>query len=627
MNGALLRPGQAVKHARTAPGDDAILRLYGPTEAAINKSGEFEHVELATSSTESIEEGASMRSALVLKRAGFLSAVLLLACAYATPIGVTHVDTQVMYRSLTSSVLSSDHPSQYSEQLLTRLGLLERFDKDPEVVLAALRGPGEGLSREYLFALSELSFYHAVKSQKPEYFLASAVYAWAFVLGRTDEARVDPIDPRLRLAANLYNLGLAQGLAGEGEATVVIESGSRPLPFGRIEIGVDDKMLLWSGYRMTRFVSLGEFKVRGFLNRYRQAGIGAPLAAELTAVGTGPEAEEARKRIPPRLKVPVTAVLRIEDVSTGIATGNLRGRIEVYAADAATTVEGGGRQVPLELEPTAALAYQLEGAPVWDTEIGAFISAFKPPSPEGLVMMHPYRAGRVPVVLVHGTASSPARWADIINELQNDPKLRGRIQFWLFTYNTSNPVLLSASDLRQGLQRIRKEVDPEGRDPALDQLVVIGHSQGGMLTRLMVTDSGTRFWDAVTDTPFEKVDVSPETRALIQRSMFFEPQPYVTRVVFIATPHQGSFRVSSFVLSMVRKLVTLPLTLVTGLAELQAHNTGLPKEAAPTAVDNMMPGNRFVRTCRRARLRPASQPTRSSPSRTRGRPRDRTTRS
>ena len=502
-----------------------------------------------------------------------------------------------MYRSLTASVLSSDHPSRFSEQLLTRLGLTDRFDTDPELVLAALRGPGEGLSREYLFVLSELSFYHATKSQKPEYFLASAVYAWAFVLGRTDEARIDPIDPRLRLATSLYNLAIAQGLAGAEEATVVIESGSRALPFGRIEISVDDNTLLWSGYRMARFVSLGEYKVRGFLNRYRQAGIGAPLAAELEPLGTGPEAEAARKRIPPRLKVPVTAVLRIDDVSTGIATGNVQGRIEVYAADAATTVKGeGGRDVPLELEPTAALAYQLEGAPVWDTELGQFLSALKPQPAEGLLMMHPYRPGRVPVVLVHGTASSPARWADIINELQNDQKLRGRLQFWLFTYNTSNPVLLSAADLRLGLQRIRKEIDPDGRDPALKQLVLIGHSQGGLLTRLMVTDSGTRFWDAVTDTPFEKIDVSPETRALIQRSMFFEHQPYVTRVIFIATPHRGSFRVSSFVLGLVRKLVTLPLNLVGGIAELAAKNTGLPREAAPTAVDNMSPGNRFVRT-------------------------------
>jgi pimeloyl-ACP methyl ester carboxylesterase len=535
------------------------------------------------------------RVALTMRRSSTLVAVLLLACACATPIGVTHVDTQSMYRSLTSSVLSADRPSPYSEQLLTRLGLGERFDTDPELVLAALRGPGEGLSREYLFVLSELSFYHAVKSQKAEYFLASAVYAYAFGLGRADEARLDPLDPRLRLAANLYNLGLAQGLAGAEEATVVLQPGPRALPFGRIEISVDERTLIWSGYRMTRFVSLGEFKVRGLLNRYRQDGLGVPLAAELEPAGEGAEAEAARKRIPPRLKVPVTALLRIEDVLLGIATGNLRGRIDVYAADVATTADIGGRSVPLELEPTAALAYQLEGAPVWDSELGAFLSALKPPFPGGLIMLHPYRPGSVPVVLVHGTASSPARWADIVNELQNDPKLRGRIQFWLFTYNTSNPILLSASDLRQGLQRIRTEIDPGGRDPTLDQLVVIGHSQGGLLTRLMVTDSGTRFWDAVTDVPFDKIDVSPETRALVERAMFFEPQPYVRRVVFIATPHRGSFRVSSLVLGLVRRLVTLPLKVVGGITEL-AKNRGLPKEAAPTAVDNMLPTNRFIRT-------------------------------
>jgi len=142
-----------------------------------------------------------MRDALV--------AVLLLACACATPIGVTHVDTQSMYRPLSASVLSSDRPSQYSEQLLTRLGLGARFDRDPELVLAALREPGEGLSREFLFVLAELSFYHAVKSQRAEYFLASAVYAYAFALGRAEGPRIDPIDPRVRLAVNLYNLGLA----------------------------------------------------------------------------------------------------------------------------------------------------------------------------------------------------------------------------------------------------------------------------------------------------------------------------------------------------------------------------------------------------------------------------------
>src|SRR5882672_3552436 len=284
------------------------------------------------------------RLALTLGRSSLLLAVLVLASACATPIGVTHVSTQSMYRTLSASVLSGDRPSQYSEQLLTRLGLGERFDTDPEVVLAALRGPGVGLSREYLFVLSELSFFHAVKSQKAEYYLASAIYAWAFLFDRPGELGADPLDPRLRLAANLYNVGLAQGLGGPDGESVEIESGSRPLPFGSLEITVDPRSILWSGYKMTRFVAVGEFKVRGLLNRYHQAGIGAPLAAELAAIGDGPEAEAARKRIPPRLKVPVTALLRLPDVFEGLASGQMHGEIEIYAADAAETVEVGGRR-------------------------------------------------------------------------------------------------------------------------------------------------------------------------------------------------------------------------------------------------------------------------------------------
>jgi pimeloyl-ACP methyl ester carboxylesterase len=518
---------------------------------------------------------------------------------------VNRVDTQSVYRSLTANVLSTGEPGPYSQQLLRRLGLSERFDTDPEAVLVGLRGSGAGLDREYLFALAELSFFHAEKSQQHEYYLASAVYAYAFLFSDRAAADADLLDPRLRLAANLYNLGLVHGLAAPDGETVVIESGSRPLPFGSLDIVVDPKTLLWSGFQMARFVAVGEFKVRGFLNRYRQAGIGAPLAAELKPVGEGPEAEAARKRIPPRLKVPVTALLRIESLSEGLAGGQLRGQIEIYPANSASTTEIGGRTVPLELEPTAALAYQLEGAPIWDTELGSFLSALLPPFPEGLAMLHPYRPGRVPVVLIHGTASSPARWADLVNELQNDPKLRDRIDFWLFTYNTSNPILLSASDLRASLRRFVQELDPLGCDPILRQVVLIGHSQGGLLTRLMVTDSGSRFWIAVTGVPFEKVEATPETRALLERAMFFEPLPFVTRVVFVATPHRGSFRVSSFVLGVLRRLITLPLTVVGGIKELTEQNSGLSSFGEmPNAVDNMRPGQRFVRTLSESALAP-----------------------
>jgi hypothetical protein len=78
--------------------------------------------------------------------------------------------------------------------------------------------------------------------------------------------------------------------------------------------------------------------------------------------------------------------------------------------------------------------------------------------------------------------------------------------------------------------------------------------------------------------------------------------PFVKRVVFVATPHHGSFRVSSFVLNLVRRVVTLPVTVVQGVQEaaqaVAQHAMLQPAAlaATPTAVHNMRPGHPFIRT-------------------------------
>ena len=531
-------------------------------------------------------------------RLACLLGALFLASACATPIGVKLADRESMYRTLTSSVLSTGDLSPTTEQELRRRGLGERFKDDPEAVLAELRGTAVGLSRDMEFTLAELSFSYAEKSQKRDYYLASAVYAYAFLLPDGRPRTPSAVDPRIRLGADLYNLGLMRGLTAEGDE-VNLDAGNRPLPFGQLDLTIDQKEFLWGGYRFSRFIAVAEFQIRGLRNRYRQAGVGVPLAAELTPVD-GPNAAAARARIPPRIKVPVTAFVRIDDVVKGIETGAVHGRIELYPADEASTVEIAGRTVPLEQEPSATLAYMLEGAPVWDTEIGGFLSAHKPVFGDGLILLHPYQPDRIPVVLIHGTASSPARWAEMLNELENDPELRDHLQFWLFTYNTSNPILLSAMHLRSALTDLVNEVDPNGDDVQLHRMALIGHSQGGLLARLMVTDSGNRFWDNVSNVPLDELKMSPANRELLEGSMFFKPLPFVDEVIFIATPHRGSFRATGFVLDVVRRLVTLPVTVVKGFGDVVQQNpnalTSQTFKRVPTAVDNMSPNTPFIKT-------------------------------
>ncbi|HXV49747.1 MAG TPA: hypothetical protein VEB61_13150, partial [Candidatus Binatia bacterium] len=530
-----------------------------------------------------------------------LFGLLLLSSGCSTPIGVVRGTTQEMHYALTANVLSAGELSTWSKQVLHRANLTEQFSADPAATLNTLHKSVAQLSEdripERLFALAELSFLHAENSAERPHYLAAAVYAYA-LLAPENGQRLDPLDPRVRLAADIYNRGLTRGLSTPIEAEVVLETGSQPLPFGELALTTDPNQFFWSGYRFSRFIPVGEFVVRGFSNRYRQAGVGAPLAAELEPVDSGLAAEAARKRIPPRTKVPVTVFLRLTTPRRGILDGKLQGKLEIYTADQASTVAVGGRNAPLELEPTAALAYQLEGAPIWDFEIAGFRFADKFPGVgDGLLMMRPYRPGRIPIVLVHGTASSPVRWAELFNEISHDPVISGRYQFWLFQYNTGQPVLYSAMLLRRALRNVLSEIDPTGEDEALRQMVMIGHSQGGLLTKLMSINSGNRFWENVTDQPFESVEMATETRELLREAMFFEPVPTLRRVVFIATPHRGSYQATGWILNLVRRLINLPGTLV---AQMQSLLQGqvfshLGISQLPTSVDNMSPGHPFLR--------------------------------
>jgi pimeloyl-ACP methyl ester carboxylesterase len=350
------------------------------------------------------------------------------------------------------------------------------------------------------------------------------------------------IDPRLRWAVDFYNQALTQAAKSDEGAYAIPMGGKFKLPFGEITVTFNERDLIWSGFRMKDFVPAADLEVRGLRNRYRTPGIGAALAASIEPLEGA--AGKQSLRIPPRLKIPVTAFLRLEDPRAALASGKLHGKLEFYTPDSARSLKIEGVEVPIEYETTSALALSLEGAPVWDFEIAGFRSGdFTIGGAnlrEGVFMLHPHKPGRMPVVLVHGTASSPARWAELINELENDPRFWENYEIWLFMYNTGNPIAYSAMLLRDALLKIVKELDPEGKDPGLKQMVVMGHSQGGLLAKMTVIDSGTHLWPFTV--PPEELDIDAETRELLKNALMIKPLPFVRRVVFIATPHRGSYQ-------------------------------------------------------------------------------------
>jgi pimeloyl-ACP methyl ester carboxylesterase len=533
-----------------------------------------------------------------------VSALLLAAgVGCASPVGVRLVDAGQVHQTLTANVLTTGDPSVPTRQLVQRMGLGALFTRDPEAVVLAIQGAQPTPDR--IFALAELSFWLGKRSDDRARYLAAAIYAWAYLFPAEEESSPLPTDPRYRLACDLYNRGLTEGidptkLAADSWAGERVE-----LPFGSIEIAFDRAELEWSGWRLGDFVPAAYIEVRGLRNRYRFPGIGAPLVASLAEPIESSQATRRRAHIPRRLKVPTTAVLHIENVEEVHGSGRLTARLELITQDEARSVPIEGRELPLEFETSSALASTLDGPPIWWEELrgflyGGLLPRLTPVAEEQVLFLQPYRPGRIPVVLVHGTASSPMRWAELENELQSDPFVWDRYQIWLYRYDSGNPVGFSAGVFREALATTVDTLDPAGQDEALRQMVVIGHSQGGLLTKLTVVDSGDRFWQNVSRKPFEEMDFEPDERAVIERSTFFEPLPFVRRVVFIATPHRGSYLTLASAARWITSLVEVPneLTQLTYDAVMRNRDDLLIRqlERPATAIDTMTPGNPFLRT-------------------------------
>jgi len=526
---------------------------------------------------------------------------LLFALAFATagcttPVGVKWEDPRTVQRQLTSSILSTGKLSNATRIEFQRRNLYEALQSDPDDALARLHAVtvSENSSAGF-FALAEAAFARAERTGRRSYQRAAALYAYAFLFPDEASDAPDPFDPRFRLACDLYNRGITGGFASEDGDEVVLQAALYELPFGWLNVAFDRDRLTWANRRLERFVAVADFAVRGLRNRYRFPGVGAPLAADARR---RVDDDGAPEFVAPNAKVFLNAFLRVERPREQLASGRVEASLELRVGFQERQVEVGGRSVPLELETTAYLAYMLAESPVWETELRGFLLGDLTREETRLVGLAPYRPGRIPVVLVHGTASSVARWANLLNDLGNDPRINQRYQFWFFSYDTGNPIAYSAMLLRQALRDAVARFDPEGRDPALREMVIIGHSQGGLLTKLMAIDSGDRLWTAVSRVSFDELDVRDETRELLREALFVQPLPFLRRVVFICTPQRGSFIAGNRIAHWVARFAKLPSRL--GRAGVDLLGAGrqamrMPGTGRlPSSVDNMTPGNPFV---------------------------------
>jgi pimeloyl-ACP methyl ester carboxylesterase len=529
-----------------------------------------------------------------------LGGLCLTLAACGGPVSASRVDPKVVQHDLARSAVTTGESSWETRNVLRERGLFDAYATRPEEALAELHRTmvGTGGDPDLLFALAELSYLHGRVATKPEHQLAAAVYAYAYLFPEGAGAAPGRFDPRLRVAADLYNWALTAGFAvtdaSKEGSEFVPRSGVFTLPFGKMEVAFDPLFLRIGERELHGFIPASELKVEGLAMKYRWPGIGAPLAASTRPVeGSTPGWD----LLAPRAKIPLTAFLRIAKSRQALVQGRpLTATLELHRPWDATSISIGDEQIPLENEPTAALAYSFTGIPIVQLEVFGFLGRLAGFERPPLVSATPYQPGLIPVVFVHGTESSIVRWAEMYNRLLADAEIRSRFQFWFFQYDSGNPVALSSLRLREALTGALAHLDPEQKDQALRRMVLIGHSQGGLLVKMQVISTGDRLWNAASRKPLAELQLSDKTRDLLKRGLFVEPLPAVSRAVFICTPHRGSFVAGRQVIANVlRGLVALPFGF-TGIQAEMARNADALKGpmVVPTAVDNMSPRNHFI---------------------------------
>ncbi|TFH27676.1 MAG: hypothetical protein E4H00_09330, partial [Myxococcales bacterium] len=186
--------------------------------------------------------------------------VALAAAGCAAPFSVHQLAPREAQLALTGNVLTTGELSDFTKIVLRKHDLLSSFEHDPDTALATLRTAtiANPRAEDELFALAELSYLHAentatLHSQQAHY-LAAALYGYALLFPGPDIEPLESIDPRARIAADIYNRALAEAFETKNRADVELAAGIYPLPFGQIEVAFDATSLDFGVGRFTDFM-------------------------------------------------------------------------------------------------------------------------------------------------------------------------------------------------------------------------------------------------------------------------------------------------------------------------------------------------------------------------------------
>ena len=504
-----------------------------------------------------------------------LSCIVLLTAGCGSPYSAKRRNITDVFVQRQRNALNSNQPSQLTLQYLRLENLTEQYKADRVELIKQLgQKVLETQDLQAVRAMAELSLLEGRKRSSRHMEDASALYitsaetSYLYLLSGEEPSARSVLNPTYRFVAEIYNMAVSELVKlHEIQGHQWNSSGTYSVGNTVYEFTLKaPSYAVWDPSFFDELIPAYEIKTKGLRNQYHTSGLGAPF------IGVIQNPQETLKwgefSSGNKAGYPVTAMILFGDSRMEGQQRHVETQIVFYNCLTRDEITLKNMKVPLEVDYSTPLVIQMENINPFTLGLSSMFKSNKKIDDAGLFLLEPYNPNKIPVVMVHGLMSSPVTWIEMFNDLRGRPEIRDRYQFWFFQYPTGLPVMFSSSILRENLLDVQKKLDPDLSNPNFNNMVLVGHSMGGLLSRVMMQDSGDAYWDYVFEEPIDDIQVSESSREMLRQAMYFESIPFVQRMVFISTPHRGSPIADRWYSSLASGMIALPGNLVNTASDL-----------------------------------------------------------
>ena len=551
-----------------------------------------------------------------------LALLLSSGCAMVKMKSVSNTDYVMQKRG---DILSTGKLSALSQESLSVIGLTEGDCSKDLPTCRQTVTTNDGLqSEQRLSTLAELWMQQALaltpkaKGNEPIELPPAALNAWLetarysylylFFSGRSPAERA--LEDRLTQVRDYYNYATEQAASVVFQRTraraLEGEDINRPVQVDDWTIRAEFDGLELQGVPK-QLVAASSVSFAGLRSSYRRDGFGAELAAmmEAPALAQAVEVEERKQDLPLYSEMPainVTAVLNFSGNTLEEILASRDVQLQAYSPEQ-SSIQIRGQEVPLAANFTAAYGLWLAQSGFATESLRTLFGRGEGIREPHIYLMQPYDPNKRIIFMLHGLASSPEAWVNLANEIMGDEEMREHYQVWSVYYPTNAPIALNRYTISKAFNGTLRHFDPSGTAPASHDMVFIGHSMGGVIARLMLSDSGEVLWNNLR----ERYNLQGERLARVEAKLgpvlHFTPQPNVERAIFLASPHKGTDAAGNRLGRLIGRLVRLPLTILGafGDAFMALQDPGetdgkKPKEPVITnSIENLKASDPFIK--------------------------------